>query len=33
MHHEDDAFTGFKLICRDVKVDEYPALLQDSKGY
>ena len=33
MHHEDDAFTGFALVCRDLIVDEYPALKTDSDGF
>ena len=33
MHHEDDAFTGIELICRDIMVGEYPALKTDSEGF
>jgi hypothetical protein len=33
MHHTDDAFTGFRLICRNVTIDDYPALQQDSEGF
>lgn len=33
MQHTDDAFTGFRLICRDITIGEYPALLKDSEGF
>jgi len=33
IHHEDDAFTGIELICRNITVDEYPALQTDSESF